>query len=66
MKISSVEIHNWRSIVHDKIDFNDLMIFIGQNNHGKSNIQNAILFFFGELNVSEQDYNNGWKLSLVV
>jgi predicted ATP-dependent endonuclease of OLD family len=59
MKISSVEIHNWRSIVHDKIDFNDLMIFIGQNNHGKSNIQNAILFFFGELNVSEQDYNNG-------
>lgn len=59
MKISSVEIHNWRSIVHDKIDFNDLMIFIGQNNHGKSNIQNAILFFFGEINVSDLDYYNG-------
>jgi predicted ATP-dependent endonuclease of OLD family len=58
MKISSLEIHNWRSIVHDKITFNDLMIFIGQNNHGKSNIQNAILFFFGEINASEFDYNS--------
>lgn len=59
MKISTLEIHNWRSIIHDKISFNDLMIFIGQNNHGKSNIQNAILFFFGELNANELDYNSG-------
>lgn len=58
MKIRKVEIHNWRSVVHESIEFRELMIFIGQNNHGKSNILSAILFFFGEITPSELDYCN--------
>jgi len=59
MKIKQVTIHNWRSIRHIEIDFQDLMIFIGQNNHGKSNILTAILFFFGQLSHGELDFNEG-------
>lgn len=59
MKIKTIEINNWRSINNVKIDFENLMIFIGQNNHGKSNILSSILFFFGELNISEQDFKEG-------
>ena len=59
MKIKHVMIHNWRSIKHVEIDFQDLMIFIGQNNHGKSNILTAILFFFGQLSHGELDFNEG-------
>ncbi|MEQ8360043.1 MAG: AAA family ATPase [Cytophagales bacterium] len=58
MKFSKVEIFNWRSIVHQSIDFNDLMIFIGQNNHGKSNALSALLFFFGEIGLQDLDFNN--------
>lgn len=59
MKIRRIEINNWRSIVNTKIEFNDLMIFIGQNNHGKSNILSAILFFFGEIGLQDMDFNQG-------
>jgi len=34
------------------------MLFIGQNNHGKSNILSALLFFFGELKPQELDFHN--------
>ncbi len=57
MKISNVKISNWRSIVFEDICFEDLMIFIGQNNHGKSNILSSILFFFGEINHQNLDFN---------
>lgn len=59
MKINKVKIHNWRSIKDIDISFNDLMVLIGQNNHGKSNILSAILFFFGQLNCTDLDYNKG-------
>lgn len=57
MKISKLTIHNWRSIKEVSIDFEDLMIFIGQNNHGKSNILSAILFFFGEIKLNPLDFH---------
>lgn len=57
MKISNLKISNWRSIVYEEIFFQDLMIFIGQNNHGKSNILSSILFFFGEINHQYLDFN---------
>lgn len=57
MKIHKIEIYNWRSIIHDSIDFKDLMIFIGQNNHGKSNILSSLLFFFGEIGLQDLDFN---------
>lgn len=59
MKICKVTIHNWRSIRDLEIDFQDIMIFIGQNNHGKSNILSALLFFFGETGCTELDFKKG-------
>lgn len=57
MKIKKIIIHNWRSIKYVEIGFQNLMIFIGQNNHGKSNILSALLFFFGQINVDGLDYH---------
>lgn len=59
MKIRRVKIHNWRSIKDVDISFRDLMVFIGQNNHGKSNVLSAILFFFGVITCAELDFNKG-------
>ena len=58
MKIKKLKIHNWRSIKDIDIDFQDLMVFIGQNNHGKSNVLSAILCFFGHINCSDLDFNS--------
>jgi len=57
MKINNVKISNWRSIITEDIYFQDLMIFIGQNNHGKSNVLSSILFFFGEITNHNLDFN---------
>lgn len=59
MKIDTVKISNFRSIIDVKISFENLMMFIGQNNHGKSNILNAILFFFGEIKIQDLDFFDG-------
>lgn len=58
MKIKDIQIENWRSIRNVDLTFQDLMIFIGQNNHGKSNILSAVLFFFGEIKPHELDFYN--------
>lgn len=58
MKISEIKISNWRSIKDVSINFQDFMILIGQNNHGKSNVLNAILFFFGEIKPQDLDFND--------
>jgi CRISPR-associated exonuclease Cas4 len=59
VKIESLSISNWRSIKRLDIAFQDLMIFIGQNNHGKSNVLSALLFFFGEIKPQDLDFNKG-------
>jgi putative ATP-dependent endonuclease of the OLD family len=56
MKIKSIEIDNWRSINFLKAELNNLSVIIGQNNHGKSNIISALLFFFGKIKPNEQDF----------
>ncbi len=58
MKIQCLEISNWRSIKSLRLELQDLTIFIGQNNNGKSNILNALLFFFGEIKHTEHDFND--------
>jgi len=59
LKIETLRINNWRSIKNLEIKFQDLMIFIGQNNHGKSNVLSAILFFFGDIKPQDLDFNYG-------
>ena len=65
MKIREVTIHNWRSIRSVTLSAHDLMIFIGQNNHGKSNILSAILFFFGETRLDGLDFHRDTRELLV-
>jgi CRISPR-associated exonuclease Cas4 len=44
MKILDLEIHNYRSIRHLKMKCEPLVVMLGPNNHGKSNILLAIEF----------------------
>lgn len=65
MKIKKLQIHNWRSIKDVSIDMRDLMILVGQNNHGKSNIFSAILFFFDSIPFLDMDFNEGKEEAFV-
>lgn len=44
MRIKQVRIHNYRSIGHLDLQCQPLMVLLGPNNHGKSNILGAIEF----------------------
>lgn len=57
MKIKNVQINNWRSIKSLEASFEKLVVLIGQNNHGKSNVLSSLLFFFGEVKPHEMDFN---------
>lgn len=46
MKITKIEIGNYRSIKHETITPSDFNIFVGRNNHGKTNFFEAIEWFF--------------------
>lgn len=59
MKIEKICIKNWRSIKDQEIHAQDLMVIIGQNNHGKSNLLSSILFFFGETKHHDLDFYLG-------
>lgn len=59
MKIEKITIKNWRSIKDQVIYAQDLMVIIGQNNHGKSNLLSSILFFFGEIKHHDLDFHKG-------
>jgi len=65
MKIETIEIENWRSINHLKANFSDSTVLIGQNNHGKSNIISALLFFFGKIKPDKQDFLNSDSFAYV-
>lgn len=55
MKIEKIKIKNWKSIKGLEIDWQDLLIFIGANNAGKSNILSSLLFFFDEIKPDQGD-----------
>lgn len=46
MRIKHVTVQNYRSIRSLDIDFEPLMVFVGPNNCGKSNLLSALEFFF--------------------
>lgn len=48
MKLSKLEIWNFRSIEHVSLDISDLTSVIGENNAGKSSILRAIELFYEE------------------
>jgi putative ATP-dependent endonuclease of the OLD family len=51
MKISSIEITNFRSIKKESIDCGAFNTFVGPNGSGKSTVLNALNVFFGETNI---------------
>lgn len=57
MQIKKITIDNFRSIKHTEIMCKPMMVFIGQNNHGKSNIFLALQFFFeSSFRISKEDF----------
>ena len=56
MKIKSVTINNFRSIQHATIELHDYSIIVGENNVGKSNIIDAIRYFYGDLELTSRDW----------
>ena len=53
MYISNIEIKNFRSINHVNITTDHFNVFVGQNNHGKSNFLEALEWFYngaGDIN----------------
>lgn len=45
MYLKELKIKNWQCIEETDIKFENLMLFIGQSNSGKSSIMSAIMFF---------------------
>lgn len=46
MKISQISVKNFRSIKNVEIMLDDFSVFVGQNNHGKTNFFEAIEWFY--------------------
>src|SRR3989338_2383458 len=46
MRISKIIVDNFRSIKHAEIEADSFNIFVGQNNHGKTNFFEAIDWFY--------------------
>ena len=55
MKISSIEIKNFRSIRDETIDCTEFNSFVGPNGSGKSTVLHALNVFFGEINSFSSD-----------
>lgn len=56
MRIHSIIISNWRSIRSTRLCCNDLTMLIGKNNHGKSNLLFALLYFCGKIEPTQSDF----------
>lgn len=46
MRITKITINNFRSIEHAELEANQFNVFAGQNNHGKTNLFEAIEWFY--------------------
>jgi len=66
MKISRVLIKNFKSFKSERIDFNDLMAFIGENNAGKSNVLKALDLFFKDTKKLDEEYFNNSAERIVI
>jgi len=68
MKISTVTLHNFRSIKDSKFDLYDFTLLVGENNVGKSNIITALRVFYEDEKFSaakdfpkfETEDNDSW------
>jgi putative ATP-dependent endonuclease of OLD family len=59
MKITNLKIKNFRGFENESINFDDITVFVGENNTGKTTILDAIRFVIGAKsfnNISRYDY----------
>ena len=58
MNISKIIVKNYRSIKAVEIKLSKFSIFVGQNNHGKTNFFEAIEWFYNARSTQEDEYFN--------
>lgn len=58
MKISKVRVQNYRSIQNKTIETAKFNVFVGQNNHGKTNFFEAIEWFYNAKSSSTDEHFN--------
>ena len=56
MKISKITVHKFRSIRYTTFEPKDYTVLVGPNNHGKSNVLRALLFFFDKIKLTGDDF----------
>lgn len=56
MKLESIDIHNFRSVIDVNIEARDYMLLVGANNAGKSTILNALRTFYDDAKWSADDF----------
>lgn len=61
MRISKIQIENYRNLKNVSIELNRLVIFIGENNSGKSNLLKAITLPFLNDEIGSLNKNLGWQ-----
>ena len=61
MKISNIKVKNYRNLKTVNIDTNEVVIFIGDNNSGKSNLLRAITLPFLNHEIGAVNKNLGWQ-----
>lgn len=66
MKISKIEVENFRSIKKYEFDLKGSNFFVGQNNHGKTNLFEAISWFDSGKTQSENFHLNNTALVIKV
>ncbi|MDR3383937.1 ATP-dependent nuclease [Cupriavidus basilensis] len=56
MKLRTISIHNFRSVIDADIEAHDYMLLVGANNAGKSTILNALRAFYDDAKWSADDF----------
>jgi putative ATP-dependent endonuclease of the OLD family len=59
MKLSRVEVKNYKSISHIIANIDDLTAIVGKNNYGKSALLDAIQCFYGDKTINDDDFHMG-------
>ena len=58
MRFGKLEIQNYRSIDHLEIDLQNYSVLFGANNSGKSNLIEALLFYFDQIKPSSDVFHS--------
>ena len=66
MKITRIEVENFKSIERYDFEVDDFNVFIGKNNHGKTNLFDALDWFDSGKTASNFYRNNDSTLTVTV